>query len=331
MKDILRTVPWLSAQTDGVLDELIAASREVRFSPGATLVAELEAGTEMYIVLEGSARATVAAGRTEPLEVGTLGPGDTCGELALVTRELRSATVTATSPLRALRLDRAALDALLSRHPRIAVHLAEKVGARLGDADAALDRLLSGGADAPEVQRLVGHAASITPTRGSLRRAWTELIASRAHDLPFQALASFLTALVVIRLSVWLATMAGAPLFGLLRAAYTAGFLLVLLSTGTALLRFRPSWRRAIAVAWGVGFALLVNEYSVFLAFDVFYVDMTTRDTSMIFSVEELYRRSESQWAIATFVLVLLQATYFGRFYRRVWFIIATRVSKAFS
>src|SRR5207237_242862 len=99
----------------------------------------------------------------------------------------------------------------------IAVHLAEKVGQRLRDADLALDRLLTtkSAADAPEVAQLVGHAAAITPTRGSLGRAWTELVASRAGDLPFQALASFLGALITVRLAVWLATLAGAPLFGL--------------------------------------------------------------------------------------------------------------------
>jgi hypothetical protein len=55
---------------------------------------------------------------------------------------------------------------------------------------------------------------------------------------------------------------------------------------------------------------------------------MTTRDPHMVFDVEQLYRRSESQWAIALIVLFLLQATYFGRFYRRVAFILGARLRR---
>src|SRR5207245_888050 len=154
-------------------------------------------------------------------------------------------------------------------------------------------------ATAPEAARLTGRMAAVTPTRGSLSRAWRELVVSRARELPFVALLSFLLTLVLIRLLVWAAVAAGAPLFALLRGAYTSGIALVLLSTATALMRFRPGTRRLIAAGCGIGLALIVNELSVFLAFDVFYVDMTTRDPAMVFDVERLYRRSESQWASA--------------------------------
>jgi CRP-like cAMP-binding protein len=328
MKSALRGVPWLASLSEEALDDVVEAGTEVRVPPGQTLMGELEAGDDLFILVEGAARATVAAGQAAPLQLGTLGPGDTCGELSLVTRELRSATVTAESELQALRIERLEFEQLLRRHPQIAAHFAREVAARLRDADGALDAMLERGAAAPEAQRLTGRMAAVTPTRGSLSRAWRELVVSRWREPPFLALACFLITLVVIRLAVWAAEAAGVPLFALLRGAYTSGFALVLISTATSLMRFRPSTRRWIAAGCGIGFALIVNELSVFLAFDVFYVDMTTRDPSMVFDVERLYRRSESQWAIALIALFLIQATYLGRFYRRVGFILAARLRR---
>jgi len=328
MKAALRGVRWLAELSEEALDDVIEAGQEARFAAGRTLLGELESGDDLYIIVDGEARVTVAAGQAAPLQVATLGPGDTCGELSLLTRELRSATVTAETEVRALRIERLDFEPLLARHPRIAVHFAREVAGRLRDADAALDGMLERGAAAPEASRLTGRMAAVTPTRGSFARAWRELVVSRSRELPFVALMSFLLTLILIRLAVWAAEAAGAPLFALLRGAYTSGIALVVLSTATALMRFRPSTRRWIAIGCGVGFALIVNELSVFLAFDVFYVDMTTRDPTMVFNVEDLYRRSESQWAIALIALFLIQATYLGRFYRRVWFIAGARLRR---
>jgi CRP-like cAMP-binding protein len=328
MKTALRNVPWLAALSEEAVEDVIDAGSEVHFPAGRALMGELEAGDDLFVLLDGNARASVSAGQAAPLQLGTLAAGDTCGELSLVTRELRSATVTADTEVRALRIERLDFELLLGRHPQIAVHFAREVAGRLRDADDALDAMLERGVSVPEARRLTGVTPAVTPTRGSLVRAWRELVASRARELPFLALASFLMTLVAIRLAVWAAAAAGAPLFSLLRGAYTSGFALVLLSTATALMRFRPSTRRLIAIGCGAGFALIVNELSVFLAFDVFYVDMTTRDPAMAFDVERLYRRSESQWAIALLVLFLIQATYLGRFYRRVGFIFAARLRR---
>jgi CRP-like cAMP-binding protein len=328
MKQALRGVRWLASLSEGALDDVIEAGTEVRFVAGKTLIGELESGDELFVLVEGSARATVAAGQATPLQVGTLGPGDTCGELSLVTRELRSATITAETEVRALRIERLDFDELLKRHPQIAAHFAHEVAGRLRDVDAALDGMLERGMEAPAAKKLTGHMAAVTPTRGSFARAWRELVISRSRELPFVALVSFLITLVTIRLLVWVATAAGAPLFLLLRSAYTSGITLVLLSTATALMRFRPSTRRLIAIGCGIGFALIVNELSVFLAFDVFYIDMTTRDPAMVFDVEQLYRRSETEWAVALLALFLIQATYLGRFYRRVGFILGARLRR---
>ena len=325
-REVLHNVPWLAMLGPSALDEVAAAGDAVHFAPGQRMIGELEIGDDFYLLLEGQARATVAAGQATPLEVGTLGAGQSCGELALLTRELRSATVTATTQVEALRLHRVDFEALIARHPQIAVHFAREMAARLGDTDRALDALLGGNGAAPDARRLSGVFTAVTPERGSLVRAWRELVASRTQDLPFLALAAFLITWIGIRVIVWGFERAGVDLFSLLRTAYLSGIVLVIGSTATSLLRFSPRARRAVAVAYGIGFALIFNEISVFLAFDTFYIDMTTRDPDMSFSVEALYRRTESRWAVALAVAALLQATYLRRFYRRVLFILVTRL-----
>lgn len=328
MKEQLRAVPWLRSLGEDALAEVIEAGDVVSFAAGQALVRELEIGDEVFVIIDGRLRASISAGQSAPVEVGAMKCGDTCGELAMFTGELRSATVIAETAVQALRIHRLEFHALVERHPVIAVHFAREIAARLDDTDRALDTLLAG-AQAPAqaaTRRLSGITPAVTPSRGSFVRAWRELVAARRQELPFLALAAFLATLASIRLIVWGFERAGVDLFALLRTAYTAGIALVMVSVAFSLMRFSPRTRRAIAVAYGVGFALIFNELSVFLAFDTFYLDMTTRDPDMLWSVEALYRRSESSWAVALVVAVLVQATFLRRFYRRSVFILATRL-----
>jgi CRP-like cAMP-binding protein len=324
----LRAVPWLASLGEEALTEVIQSGEAVTFAAGKPLVRELEVGDSVFIILDGKARATVLAGQAGPVELGMLSAGQTCGELALLTRELRSATVTAVDQVTALRIDRPEFDTLLARHPRIAVHFAREIGVRLADSDRALDALLASaqGPGSADAQRLSGVTAAVSPQRGSLLRAFREGVVSRRHDLPFLALGAFLATLVAARLSIDLLSRLGVDLFSVLRAAYTSGFALLILAVATSFMRFSPRTRKMVAIVFGAGFALVFNELSVFLAFDTFYLDMTTRDAALAFDVESLYRRSESLWAIALIFAALLQATYLRRFYRRVFFILGTRL-----
>jgi len=87
--------------------------------------------------------------------------------------------------------------------------------------------------------------------------------------------------------------------------------------------------RRAIAVAYGVGLALILNELGVTLAFDIFFKDIHTPDPDVPFDIERLYERTEPVRAIVVGLVVLVQAAYLRRFYRRAAFVLATRLRKA--
>ena len=100
--------------------ELVAASFvPVSFPYGAVVFAEGDAGDALYVITSGRAR-VLKAGEDGEVSLNALGPGDSFGETALLTGEPRTATVRASSPLEALRLDAGVFRALVARHPRIA-------------------------------------------------------------------------------------------------------------------------------------------------------------------------------------------------------------------
>jgi CRP-like cAMP-binding protein len=73
----------------------IAESMKSRsLEPGETIAVEGEQGVGFFVIESGTARVTVGGE-----ERRTLGPGDHFGEIALLSRAARSATVTAETPV----------------------------------------------------------------------------------------------------------------------------------------------------------------------------------------------------------------------------------------
>jgi len=323
---VLRKVDFLLPLDARALEDLAAASRRERFRKGDRIVSELEFGADVYVILDGRAEVSVEPRAGEKQVLGVLEAGTALGEMSSLTGELRSATVTALGDVEALRIPDATFDALRARCPEVAVALVRILARRLGEAERSVDELLSAGAGERPAAVAGGKAQ-----RGSIGRAWRELVTSRGRDLGFLALAAFVLTLVLVRLSVYGSFRFDVAPRLVLRAAYMSGFALLGLSAGASLLTFRPAWRRGIAIAYGVACALIVNELGVTLAFDIFYKDIHTPDPNVAFDVERLYRRTEPLRAIAIALVVLVQLAYLRPFYRRAAFVVLTRLRKLVS
>ena len=103
-----------------------AASPSRALSDGEVLCREGEMADRWWIVHEGIADATAGG-----LYIGTIGPGETIGELALLDREPRNATVTAVSGLVVQEVDgERFVDAILST-PQLALTLLRQTAGRL--------------------------------------------------------------------------------------------------------------------------------------------------------------------------------------------------------
>jgi len=128
--DQLAAVPLFSGLTDPELRELVQASDEVEAEAGRELTTEGRVGHEFFLILEGEASV-----RRQGKEVTTLEPGDYFGELSILDRGPRSATVAATTDMKLLVLGQREFGGLLETLPGLAAKLLPSLAHRLREAD----------------------------------------------------------------------------------------------------------------------------------------------------------------------------------------------------
>jgi len=124
--ELLRQVPLFSACTKRELIEVALVADEREGDLGEDLTAEGRAGREFFVLTEGH-----VAVRRKGRKLAELGPGDWFGEIALMTFKPRSATVTATSPVRLLVISDRSFRYVVETTPRIALRVLANVAQRL--------------------------------------------------------------------------------------------------------------------------------------------------------------------------------------------------------
>ena len=129
--NLLRNCKPLTALSAVALREVFAAAEERSFQAGDALVKQGDPAEGLLILLEGTAHALLR-GEDGDRCIGRFASGDIVGEMALVTREARSANVIADSSVRALLVPTDAFDRLAARHLELGTVLTELVADRLG-------------------------------------------------------------------------------------------------------------------------------------------------------------------------------------------------------
>jgi CRP-like cAMP-binding protein len=124
--DLIKKVPLFSKLSASALKEVASVADEIDLPEGKALTKEGERGREFFVLLEGNAEV-----RQKGARITTLGAGDFLGEIALVTKLPRTATVTTTSPVRALVITDRAFAMLLKQSPQIGQGVLEALGERL--------------------------------------------------------------------------------------------------------------------------------------------------------------------------------------------------------
>ncbi len=111
------------------------------FDPGAAICREGEEGEEMYIIQSGKVRVSKEfGGKTHVVSV--LEKGDFFGEMAIVNRIQRTATVTAIDRVELLVFDREGLQNMIARNTRIALTIIDKLCRRLQTAHLKIQHLV---------------------------------------------------------------------------------------------------------------------------------------------------------------------------------------------
>ena len=124
--ELLKRVPLFAGCSKSELRELALVADEIDLREGRTLVREGQSGREFFVLIEGTVRVS-RKGR----KLTDLGPGDWFGEIALLTKTSRTATVTATSPLRVLVITDRSFRHVVESMPSIGIKVLESVGERL--------------------------------------------------------------------------------------------------------------------------------------------------------------------------------------------------------
>jgi CRP/FNR family transcriptional regulator, cyclic AMP receptor protein len=111
------------------------------YAPGAAICREGEDGEEMYIIQKGKVRVSKRfAGKANVISV--LEKGDFFGEMAIVNRIKRTATVTAIDEVELLVFDREGLQNMIARNARIAMTIIDKLCRRLQNAHLKIQHLV---------------------------------------------------------------------------------------------------------------------------------------------------------------------------------------------
>jgi NTE family protein len=105
--------------TGDARDALIAGFQGVRLVTGEVLMREGDAGDALYLVRHGRLRTRVVDAEGTDREIGQVGKGEVVGEMALITEDRRSATVTAMRDSELYRLPAHAFVSLTAEHPEV--------------------------------------------------------------------------------------------------------------------------------------------------------------------------------------------------------------------
>ena len=129
--DLLKRVPLFAGCSKAELQKLAAIADEIDLRDGTELTREGRPGREFFVLIEGTVDVTQGGE-----EIAQLGAGDWFGEIALLTKASRTATVTAASPVRVLVVTDRAFRQVLETTPSIAVKMLERLGERLAHDEA---------------------------------------------------------------------------------------------------------------------------------------------------------------------------------------------------
>jgi CRP-like cAMP-binding protein len=124
--ELIRKVPLFSHLSRRQLAQVAKVADEIDLREGKEMTREGAPGREFFVILEGSADV-----RRRGRKINSLKPGDFFGEIALVTSVPRTATVAATTPVRALVVTDREFRHLLEESPDIKTRVMQAMAARL--------------------------------------------------------------------------------------------------------------------------------------------------------------------------------------------------------
>jgi CRP-like cAMP-binding protein len=126
--DALKRSPLFDGLTRKQLAHIAALTDDLEVPPGTLLCKEGSMGHEFFVIIEGEAAVTRGGRR-----VNMMGPGDFFGELALLARVRRTATVTARTQLKFFVVSGSTFQSLLNSAPEIERRITQSLVRRVAE------------------------------------------------------------------------------------------------------------------------------------------------------------------------------------------------------
>eukprot|EP00297_Palpitomonas_bilix_P001801 CAMPEP_0113892966 /NCGR_PEP_ID=MMETSP0780_2-20120614/15769_1 /TAXON_ID=652834 /ORGANISM="Palpitomonas bilix" /LENGTH=1000 /DNA_ID=CAMNT_0000883081 /DNA_START=332 /DNA_END=3334 /DNA_ORIENTATION=- /assembly_acc=CAM_ASM_000599 len=125
-EDTIGRVPIFKGKDRRLILELMDHLVQEVFAPGELIVTEGEVGTCMYFITRGWAEVVLGILRGEEVTLDTLKEGDIFGEVALLTRQKRNASIRAFTYVETLKLRKEDLEKVLVRYPEVNAEITSK-------------------------------------------------------------------------------------------------------------------------------------------------------------------------------------------------------------
>jgi CRP-like cAMP-binding protein len=124
--EALKRAPLFEGLSKKELAELARVTDDLQVAAGTVLCREGAVGREFFVIVDGEAEVTKGGKR-----IAMRGGGDFLGEIALIATTKRTATVTATTPLRCFILTRGDFRRVLDENPTVQRKVMEVLAERL--------------------------------------------------------------------------------------------------------------------------------------------------------------------------------------------------------
>ena len=131
----LKAVPFFTQLGEGELEIIRALASEKHYPKNAVVITEGEIGDSLYMIQSGKVKVFIGDQEGREMILKILGPGDFFGEMSMIDKQPRSATVTTLESSVFLVLTHAAFEKCVERVPRIANMVMRQLAQRVREAD----------------------------------------------------------------------------------------------------------------------------------------------------------------------------------------------------
>ena len=128
--DLLRHVPLFAGCGTRQLEEIERLADEIDVPAGTTLMQEGQFAGEFFLIVDGTVNVDKGGNK-----IGSLGPGEFLGEIALIDGGPRTATATTATDSKLLVVGHREFHSLMEAHPAISLSILEALAKRVRNLD----------------------------------------------------------------------------------------------------------------------------------------------------------------------------------------------------